>query len=733
LVPDGVLVEKAGVGCVAIPGKHPENPRGEMRHMSIATPTITNFTAGEMSPRLEGRTDLSKYFNGCRKLVNFHIHPHGGITRRSGFRFVTEAIMSDKPGLLVPFEFNGQQTYVLELGEDKSGQGIMRVFADHGVVLKSGSASEEYVRDIPYKADEFDKLRFAQSADVLIITHSNHPVRKLTRVGHDNWTLEDMTFLGQPETWKDGCYPSSVGFYEQRLVLAGTPEQPGTLWFSRTGEMDDFRLKTREVPLTGWRDREITNGEGNELRTGKNGDTLKLLDGDGFEKKDGVKGQHADGTTRYYRYKGDKNYVASGAAKVITFQDTVTADGIEAVWDSEDELNDAFWDCFEVGDRTNAQAGDAPLNDDAIEATLSGYQANAIEFVIPRSHLWIGTAGGEWTVSGAGNEPLSPENIKASHEGSCGAAPTRPESVGFATLYIQRAGKKIREMAYRFESDAYVSRDLSILSEHITESGLKQMTYVQEPDSVVYCVRNDGALLALTYDPVQEVAAWSHVETDGKVEAVASIYSDVSKHDELWMVVRRTVGGVEKRFIEFLEGDFNGNIEDAFYVDSGLTYDGNPTTSVQGLGHLVGRTVAVLADGAVQPDQTVAADGSITLNRPASKVQVGLPYSSTVQPMRLEGGSKRGTSQTKRQRITKVAVRFHDTLGGKIGPDEDHLEPIYFRSPSTPMGRSFGPFSGDKYVLFPKGWTREGLLTVTQDQPLPMTLLLIVPTSIINE
>ncbi|QJB56175.1 hypothetical protein [Pseudodesulfovibrio sp. zrk46] len=700
--------------------------------MSIATPTITNFTAGEMSPRLEGRVDLSKYYNGCRKLVNFHVHPHGGITRRSGFRFVTEAMESAKPGLLIPFEFNGNQTYVLELSEDAAGQGRMRVFADHGVVLKSGTA-QEYVRDIPYKADQFDRLRFAQTAEVLVIAHPEHPVRKLTRVNHDEWTLEELTFIGQPEQWGEGNYPSAVGFYEQRLVLAGTPREPGTLWLSRTGEMTDFRLKTREVPLDGWRDREIVAAGGHTVRAGKNGDTMVLRDGDGFENLDGLKGQHPDGSTRYYRYKGAKNHVASGADLTLTFQDTVGDNGIEAIWGADDNLQDEFWECFEVGDRTDAQAGDTPLADDAIEATLSGRQANAIEFVVPREKLWIGTAGGEWAVEAASNEGVSPENIKASHEGTCGASSARPEAVGFATLYIQRAGKKIREMAYRLESNAYVSRDLSILADHLTEPGLRQMTYVQEPQSTVYCVREDGALLALTYDPVQEVAAWSRLETDGVVEAVASIYSDVCKHDELWAIIRRTVNGVECRYVEYLEGAFNGKVEDAFFVDSGLSYDGEPATSIQGLNHLAGRKVAVLADGAVQPDQVVASDGSITLARPASKVHAGLPYQSVVQPMRLESGSQRGTSQTKRQRITRVGVRFYNTLGGRIGPDEAHLEAVHFRSPSNPMGKAVDVFSGDKTVLFPKGWTRESVLTVVQDQPLPMSILLIVPTAVINE
>lgn len=698
--------------------------------MSIATPAITNFTAGELSPRLDGRSDISKYFNGCRKLENFHVHPHGGVSRRSGFRFVTEAINSDHPVLLIPFEFNAVQTYVLEFGEDAAGQGQMRVYSGHGMVLSQGA---EYRRTIPYLSSEFDSLRFAQTADVLILTHPNHPPRKLTRLGHDNWTFEEMTFLGQPECWQAGNYPSAVGFYEQRLVLAATPDKPGTVWMSRTGEFTDFRLKTREVPLKGWRDLEIVDDNNDSIRDGREGDTLRLLDGSGFEQKDGIKGQHSDGTTRYYRYKGAKNLVASGSDRTITFEATPGTNGIEVIWNTDDTLNSDFWECFELGDRTDAPAGEIPLDDDAIEVTLSGRQANAIEFVVPRSKLHLGTVGGEWTLSGSSSEPVSPETIKASHEGSCGAASVRPESVGFSTLYIQRSGKKIREMSYRFESDAYISKDLTILSEHISEGGLTQMAYVQEPDSILYCVRGDGVLVALTYEPDQEVVAWARMVTDGAVEGVASIYNDDTKRDELWIVVRRVVNGEQRKYIEFLEGEFSGVMEDAFYVDSGLTHDGEPLTKVEGLEHLAGRTVAILADGAVVPPRSVAEDGSLTLDRPASKIHVGLPYTSQLQPMKIEGGSNRGTSQTKRKRITKVAARFHNTLGGKIGPDQDHLETMYFRSAETPMGQSPGPFSGDKIVNFPQGWNRDGFLTIVQDQPLPMSVLLIVPSVIVND
>jgi hypothetical protein len=698
--------------------------------MSIATPALTNFTAGEISPRLAGRVDLSRYFNGCRTLENFHVHPHGGATRRCGLRYVTQALGHDRAGLLVPFESNADEAYVLEFGEDDAGQGRMRVYSGNGPVLADGL---HCAIDVPYRAQQLDKLRYAQSGEVLVLAHPDHPVRRLTRQAHDHWVLEDMTFIGRPAAWTEGNHPSVVAFFEQRLVLAATPAQPGTLWFSRTGDMTDFRLRTREAPLDGWRDREIIDASGDGLRDGRAGDTFALLDGDGFERRDGLKGQHPDGTTRYYRYKGAVNLTASGADKTVTFSDDPSGFQIEPVRDAAGELNAAFWECFEPGDRTDAPAGEPPLDDDAIEVTLSGRQANAIEFLVARGKLWVGTAGGEWTIGGSLGDAVTPESIKASQDGTCGASATRPEAVGFATLYIQRARRKIREMAYRYESDAYVSRDLTILSEHITRPGLTQMAYVQEPDSILYCVRADGVLLALTYEPDQEVAAWSRLPTDGAVECVAAVHNPAEGRDQLWAVVRRTVDGQPRRHVEYLEAGFNGVMEDAFFVDSGATYHGPPTRTVTGLAHLAGRTVDILADGAVHTPRTVAPDGSITLDRPASRVHAGLPYVSRLQPMRLEAGSGRGTAQTKKKRITKVAVRFHETLGGRVGPAPDRLEPVYFRSPAVPMGRAAQAWSGDKSVNFPGGWNRDGLLTIVQDQPLPMTVLLVVPTAVVNE
>ncbi len=695
--------------------------------MSIATPPLTNFTAGELSPRLEGRIDLAKYFNGCRKLVNFHVHPHGGVTRRSGFRFVRHALSSEKQGLLIPFEFNPDQTYILEFGE-QGGTGKMRVFANHGLVV--GDDGKPFVLDVPYKASELERLRYVQSNDVLVLVHANHPPRTLTRRGHAVWKLEDMTFLGTPKVWGRNNYPSCCCFFEQRLVLAATPEQPGTIWFSRTGSMRDLRLRTCEAPKEKWRDRIIT-GTGK----GSSAEQFTVLAGGLFDAGGGVRGKTPEGKNCYYRYKGDRIYAPESANLKLSFVDNPgsTARYIETIHGSDGKLREEFWEQIMAGDRIVSNAGEEPLDDDALEVTLAGREGNNIEFLVPRARLWVGTSGGEWTIGSSGTGVLTPSCVKADHQGSCGSLGARPETVGCEALFIQRSGSKVRGMGYRDESDAYASRDLTLLSEHIAGPGLTQLAYAQEPDSVVYALRKDGTLACLTLEPDEDVVAWSRLETDGEIVAIACVHHGESRRDELWVLVRRECGGQTVCNVEYLEARTDTNPASAFFVDSGLTYRGAPTKRLRGLEHLAGRNVAVLADGAVHPDVHVDADGTIALEREASVIHAGLPYESIIQPMRLEAGSSRGTAQTKRKRIVRVAVRFHDTLGGGVGPSADNLEPVYFRSPADRMDNPPELWAGDKRVLFPKGWNRDGVLTVVQRQPLPMTVLMIVPEMVINE
>jgi hypothetical protein len=352
----------------------------------------------------------------------------------------------------------------------------------------------------------------------------------------------------------------------------------------------------------------------------------------------------------------------------------------------------------------------------------------------PGKILFIGTNSGEWRLSSTGgNDPITPTNVMCKRESTFGSANISGVQLASAIIFAQKAGKKIREIAYSWESDSYPANDMTIMSAHITGTGIVDMAYVQEPLSMYLAVRSDGQICAMTYERSHQVIGWSRFTTDGLYESIATIPG--TGRDEIWLVVNRTIGAATKRYIEVMEiykTERTIAQEDYFYVDSGLTYDGVAATVISGLDHLEGESVAVLADGATHPNETVAS-GAITLDRSSLVVQAGLPFTSTLEPMRIEAGAQDGTSQGKTKRVHEIVIRLYKTLGLQVGPDSSNLDTISFRSTGDDMDEYVPLFTGDKIIPFNSGYDRDGLIRIVSDQPLPVTVLAIMPRMVTNE
>ena len=307
------------------------------------------------------------------------------------------------------------------------------------------------------------------------------------------------------------------------------------------------------------------------------------------------------------------------------------------------------------------------------------------------------------------------------------------------TMFLQRAKRKIRELTYNLNIDQYQAQDMTLLAEHISDGGILEMAYQQEPDSILWCVRSDGTLLGLTYARTEQVVGWHRHILGGVfgsgqavVESVASIPTE-SNEDELYIIVKRTINSVTRRYVEHLTlFDYGTDQTDAFYVDSGLTYSGSAATSITGLDHLEGQAVTILADGATHPNKTVSS-GAITLDRSSTKVHIGLPYTSLLQTMRIESQSNEGTSQSKTKRINEVTLRLHETVGVEVGASLTDMERIPFRSSAAAMDTAVPLFTGDKQVEFRDDFNTDGHVYVRQTQPLPLTLLSIYPMLTVND
>ena len=252
--------------------------------------------------------------------------------------------------------------------------------------------------------------------------------------------------------------------------------------------------------------------------------------------------------------------------------------------------------------------------DDAMIYTIASNQVNAIRFLKAQRTLVVGTTGGEFTVSADGTDAaITPTNIAIKRQSSYGSANVDAQPAGNATLFLQRAKRKIRELAYNFDVDGYQAADLTILNDTVTTSGINEMAYQQSPDSILWCVRDDGVLSGLTYQRAEQVTAWHRHILGGSfgsgsavVESIATISGSLNE-DELWVIVKRTINGATKRYVEcFADFDFDETTSTDFrFLDSHLTYDGSATTTLSGLTHLEGQSVSVLADGAAHANKTV--------------------------------------------------------------------------------------------------------------------------------
>ena len=739
---------------------------------------LTNFTGGELSPRLDGRNDLTKYSSGCTKLENFIIYPHGAAARRSGTNFAAEVANSANKARLMPFEFSTTQTYMLEFSNLK-----IRVYKDSSTVFEANktitaitkanpavvtatghgysNGDEVKIRNVvgmtevnekrflvankttntfeltnkdgtninstnfttytsggivnkvfeittTYTTDELFDIKFVQSADVMYLCHPAHPPAKLSRTGDISWTLEDVVFTKGP--FQDANITDTTLTPSTHTTGTGRTLTASAV----TGINNGLGFLSTDIG------RQFYMNSGYGVITGVNSTTEAVITID-------TAMANSNAITAWQL--GSFSNTTGFPACVTFFEQRLVFAG------TTNQPQTVFFSKSGDYENMDANIGGNVADSDAIIYTIASNQVNAIRFMTATRTLIIGTAGGEFSVSGGGSDSaITPTNILIKKQSNHGAANVDAIAVGNATLFLQRAKRKIRELAYNFDVDGYIAPDMTILAEHISEGGLTQMAYQQEPNQVIYAVRGDGELIGLTYQREQQVTAWHrHIFGgafgSGKAvcESVAVIPTDDTEY-EVYVIIKRTINGATRRFVEYINNfDFTETDNTTFnFLDSALAYSGSAVTTISGLDHLEGQTVSVLANGATHPDKTVSS-GSITLDRSSTNVKVGLSYSSILQTMRLDAGSQNGTSQGKTKRIYEITIRLYESVGVEVGESLDNMERIPFRTSSDPMDQGIPPFTGDKAVEFRGNYDTDGFIFVRQTQPLPLTILSLYP------
>ncbi|OBQ52736.1 hypothetical protein [Halodesulfovibrio spirochaetisodalis] len=674
--------------------------------MSSVTVTQNNFNGGELSPLMGARTDQTRYGNGCKKLHNMLVLPHGPATRRPGFQYLGECYYKDRYVRLIPFTFNADQTYILEFGHK-----YMRIWKDGGLVInKTGRPVEVHT---PWTSELVPALSVCQSADVMFVACSAYEPCRILRKAHDVWHIESVRlgsrmkvpFLLDAKVKEKGTrdYSYIVTAIDPFTREESGPSESFTVKGPETISVDDPVTLTWEsenkdavyAVYKCWNESGKYGfvGQAKKRRWIDRGATPDFKEGFPIYRTMFQRADAYPSVVQFYQQR-------------LCF--AATNSQPQTVWMSRS------------GSYNNFNISDPLRDDDSIAATIAAERVNKIEWMLPGRRLIVGTAGSEWSLGGAENKAITPSSIKFERQSVIGAAPLAPLLVGENILFVQHGGKVIRELQYSLQRDGYMGTELSILSEHLfRDNPVVSWAYQQEPYSIIWCVLQDGSLVGATYERGHDVIGWHKHSSQGKFESVCCIQG--KDGDELWCVVRREINGEERRYIERLVSYGAQDVTEQIFMDSAMSYRGEKTEVCSGLEHLEGKTVQILADGYVCPPQVVR-NGRIQLPTPASVVHAGLQYTSELIPVEPEIVLTSGSSSGKARRVGRVCAKFHESAGVQIGAGASAPRDVAMRDePGLDLPPAL--FSGEKVVDVSGGYAMQSDVVFRMEEPLPATLL----------
>jgi len=716
----------------------------------------TNFTAGEISPRLYGHTDIARYQNGARVIQNALPLIHGGVRRRYGTLYSAAAKNAAKACVLIPYVFSRDQAYMLEFGDQ-----YMRVYKDGAQVIKGGVP---YEISTPYTEAMLDDIGFVQGADTMFLVHPSVYPQRLRRFDHDNWVLGNVPFVTEPFR-ELGTNPA------QTLTLsattgAGVTATAGGAAFLASDVGRDISFNGGNATITGYTSTTVVTVtvtsafESTSIASGAwtlngtpqttctpsakdpVGATITLTIGAaGWRSEDVGKHVKINGGLCKITVYTSATVVSATIVQALTSTTAAEADAWtleKSMWGGSNGYPRAvalyeqrlllagspgfpqdIWGSRAAGEYFDFTLG--ANDDDAFDFQIASEELNHIQHLTSIRKLHPLTVGGEFSMSSTLDKPLTATNVQIRNQSFYGASPVRPVRAGNELLFVQRGGRKLRGMASTAseQAEAFGASDLSVLAEHITEGGIVSMCFQKEPDPFIWAVRADGVLLSVTFDREQEVIGWARHVTDGAFEWVACI--PTATGEEVYAVVRRTIGGSTVRYIE--------RLSDTVRCDAAITGTSVPGAATwSGLFHLEGKEVVAVADGAYMGRFTVSG-GQITLPRAAHDVTIGLPFSVNVELLTPEKPLPSGTIQGNSMRTGEVSIHFLESVSCRVNGDE-----LNFRTfGANLLDQPPVAFTGIKRIES-LGWERgESDIVITQDEPMPLHILAVIRKFTVND
>lgn len=381
----------------------------------------------------------------------------------------------------------------------------------------------------------------------------------------------------------------------------------------------------------------------------------------------------------------------------------------------------------DYGNFSVEKASGTVTDDSAVALAFVSRKQFKILHLIASTDLIVLTAGNEWTVSGS--DTVTPSKAVPKMQTTRGCSTVEPLMIGGRIVFVQGRGSTVRDMAYSYETDSYGGNDLTLLAKHIIENvQIVDSAYKQEPDSTIYFVRSDGSMACLSYIMEQKVYAWSTIETQGKIEAVAAVQE--GDEDIIYLVVKREINGVTVRNIEYLAKNpaKSNNPDDYIMLDNAIEYSTAEKSSGEteiDAAELAGEKVTVIGDGRMYSGLAVSQDGTVTLPAAVQHAFIGLPYRSIVELPNVEIKTGDGTMQGRKKQISNCILRLSNSLGGMVGPDINTMDLMNFDEQNAVSDIKL--FTGDKHITLPiGGFNNEGRVIIVTDEPYPFNLLAVV-------
>lgn len=667
------------------------------------------FGGGEQSPQMYGRIDDPKYQTGLEVCRNFICLPQGPIQNRPGFEYVAETKFADKKCRIIPFVFNLRQTFVIELG-DKYAR-----FHTRGGTLMNGEVPYEI--QTPWEEKDLFDLHYTQSNDVVTIVHPNYAPREIRRYSNTDWRLVQCSFGTSLKT------PTNVK--AERVSQAADDSNK-----------DKYTFQYKVSCLNA--DKSEESAASNSVSVTANlyayGTTVKIS-------CDAVEGA---AFYRFYKNQGGLYSYIGDSETTSIIDDNIGPNTSITPRRFDETIKEGNWPAA-VGyfEQRKVFAGftqdpqrivmtasstesdlsySLPTQDtDRINFRIASREFNQIQHIVPLAQLMLLTTGAEMRVSPLNSDAITPSSISVRPQSYIGTDTVQPVIVNNNVIYASARDGHLRELAYQYSAGGYVAGDLCLRSAHLFDfRRVKDMALYKAPVPIVWAVSSDGRLLGLTYIPEQQIGSWHRHDTDGAFESCACISED--DEDRLYVVTQREMNGKSVRFIERMSSMQFENLSDAFFVDCGATYRGDPVSTVGGLSWLEGQKVAILADGAVVPQQTVV-NGQIKLSVPASIITIGLPYESDAKTLpAIINDSSYGLGRNKN--VSRVTLKVYRTSGIFVGPSFDDDVLVEYKQRTTePCGAPPAMVSGDVSIRLIPDWTDTGSICIRQADPLPLTLL----------